>query len=421
MRHLNILICILLLSIVFHAHSFAQDSFWRIQSIDTVKYSRDKARSPHASQKIPALVKAVADLGATHIGIDTPYDEEFYPYLAQWVLQARKNKLYVWFRGNFSGWEGWFSYPKFTNISEHHEQTYRFVTQHPELFEEGDIFTPAPEPENGIIGDPRSSAEKRKEYISFLETSYKTCTQAFLAIDKYIKCGYFSVNGDIAKYVLTKEVVQHTGNVVVIDHYLKDPKRLKDDILYFHNKFGVSIVLGEFGAPIPDIHGNFSEEQQEEYIRETLNVLYKKKAIIAGINYWTLIDSSSALLNENGSPRKVTAAIKYYYNPSVIKGIVFDTFGKPLKDAIVATSDGVSGALSDNKGNYRLPVLEGAAKIVTRKEGYVKKTKSISVKTGENSIQNIVLEAEENNMMYKIKTFIQNLKTKISEFLSSKI
>ena len=85
---------------------------WKIQVIDTMKYSRDLSRAylqnPSSSTlDINAHVEAVATSGATHIAIATPYDAEFIPVLKQWVLAARRNNMKVWFRGNFSGWEGY--------------------------------------------------------------------------------------------------------------------------------------------------------------------------------------------------------------------------------------------------------------------------------------------------------------------------
>jgi len=88
---------------------------WDIKSIDTMKYSRDSAQvalhDPKFNEVIDAHVKRIADTGANYVAIDTPYDAEFNPVLKQWVAAARKYHLHVWFRGNFSGWEGWFDYP----------------------------------------------------------------------------------------------------------------------------------------------------------------------------------------------------------------------------------------------------------------------------------------------------------------------
>src|SRR3989344_1555536 len=90
--------------------------WWPLQSVDTVKYSRDLARLKSNDETFKRVIDSqvvnIARTGATHVAIGTPYDPEFVPFLKEWVKVARKHKLKVWFRGNFSGWEGWFNYPK---------------------------------------------------------------------------------------------------------------------------------------------------------------------------------------------------------------------------------------------------------------------------------------------------------------------
>src|SRR6185312_2293157 len=108
-------------------------------------------------------------------------------------------------RGNFSGWEEWFGYPKINSIDEHNTLTQDFVAKHSDLFQDGDIFTPLPEPENGGSGDPRGSDQKVTEFNNMLVSSYANCTNAFQKIGKQVLCGFFSTNGDIAKDVLTPQ------------------------------------------------------------------------------------------------------------------------------------------------------------------------------------------------------------------------
>ena len=64
------------------------------------------------------------------------------------MLSARKHSLKVWFRGNLSGWEEWFGYPSI-NRDEHTAGIVRFITNNPDLFEDGDIFVTCNECENG--------------------------------------------------------------------------------------------------------------------------------------------------------------------------------------------------------------------------------------------------------------------------------
>lgn len=74
---------------------------WEVRSIDTVKYSRDlaseKLEDPSFDEVIDLQVKNIAQTGATHVAIGTPYDPKFLPFLRKWVSAARKNRLNVWF------------------------------------------------------------------------------------------------------------------------------------------------------------------------------------------------------------------------------------------------------------------------------------------------------------------------------------
>jgi hypothetical protein len=87
----------------------ATDRFFKIQAIDTMKYSRDKAREGLSDEVIESQVRAIKESGATHVALGTPYDPEFVPFMKKWVTAARKYGLLVWFRGNASGWEKWSS------------------------------------------------------------------------------------------------------------------------------------------------------------------------------------------------------------------------------------------------------------------------------------------------------------------------
>ena len=158
-----ILLILLFLSLsvnTAHAQEKTKPTWWKIQSIDTMKYSRDKAREKLADPSFDAIIEMqirdIAQTGATHVAIGTPYDNEFLPFLKRWVDTARKYNLKIWFRGNFSGWEGWFDYPPISR-EEHLKLTEKFIKENNNLFKDGDIFISCPECENGGPGDPRQT------------------------------------------------------------------------------------------------------------------------------------------------------------------------------------------------------------------------------------------------------------------------
>lgn len=295
--------------------NFFVKPLWEVQSIDTMKYSRDTAREklhdPLFDIIIDDQMARIAATGANYVAIGTPYDEEFYPMLKRWEQAARRHNLHVWFRGNFSGWEGWFEYPRITR-EMHIAKTQAFILTNRDLFKDGDIFTSCPECENGIkieYGDPQSLHAHRE----FLIKEHNTVKKAFAHIGKKVRTNYYSMNGDIAKAMMDKKTTQALDGVVVIDHYVETPQQLADDVQVLAEQSGGVIVLGEFGAPIPDIHGVMTEEEQAKWIDEALRKL-SSISEVQGINYWANHGSSTELWKPNGQQRLAVSILKKYYS-----------------------------------------------------------------------------------------------------------
>ncbi len=288
---------------------------WSIRSVDTMKYSRDLAREKrfdsNYDQVIDKQIKDIASTGASHVAIATPYDDEFVPYLNRWVLAARKYKLHVWFRGNFSGWEKWFDYKRISR-NEHLDLTTKFITGHPTLFEDGDIFTPCPECENGGPGDPRMTGDI-VGHRQFLVDSTRVGNDAFSKIGKKVEVGYHSMNYDVAMAVMDKATTEKVGSIVAIDHYVSSSGKMIKDIELLKEKSGGKIFLGEFGAPIPDLNGSMTEDQQAEWLKETLDLLINNKSVI-GLNYWVNMGGSTQLWSEGGTARKGVSILTDYYS-----------------------------------------------------------------------------------------------------------
>jgi hypothetical protein len=408
MKRRLVVVGLIFLSIAFPGKAFAK-GFWPVTAIDTMKFSRDISREPDVLTRIPTYVAAVAALHPTHIAIATPYDEEFYPVLNAWVTEARKYHLSVWFRGNWSSWEGWFGYPKFTDITDHHKKTREFILKHKELFRDGDIFTPVPEAENGGAGDPRGSDQKASAFRTFLVDSYSTCVNAFSTIGSNVSCGYFSVNGDVARDVFTKDMVRKTGNVVVIDHYVKTPEKLAADIQYLHDKYDAPIVLGEYGAPIPDIHGTMTEAAQAEYIANTLEHVIALGDTVTGVNYWTAFGGSTALFTDALEPKRVANTIQTYYNPPILTGNITDQFGRSVPDATVYIQGSTIKKHTDVRGKYDIPLTDVTRTLVIEAPNF--KTERIDIASSDHDVvvKNIVLEKTVSSPLTALMLSIQGI------------
>jgi hypothetical protein len=350
---------------------------WPIQGIDTVKYSRDLAREklndPSFDIEIEKQVREIAATGATYIALGTPYNDEFMPYLKRWVDEARKKNLHVWFRGNIAGWEGWFEYSK-TTRDEHTKEIVSFIEKYPDLFMNGDIFTSCPECENGGPGDPRTIGDI-DGFRTFLISENNQATDAFKRIHKNVASGYYSMNGDVAKLVMNEDTTRALGGIVTIDHYVSSP----DKLISFIDEIAASskgkVVLGEWGAPIPDINGEMSDNDQALWIADVLDKVSHNKNVV-GVNYWTNKGGSTALWNDLGAAKKAVAVLSGYYSPRQISGEVNNELGYAVYGASVKTKNGT--ATTDYAGRFRIEVLPDDEKITIEGVGYLPKTLHIT-------------------------------------------
>lgn len=289
---------------------------WQIKSIDTMKYSRDVAaqalNDPSFDSTIDMQVRLIKEQGANYVAIATPYDEKFVPVLARWVAAARRYNLHVWFRGNFSGWEGWFGQSRDLSRQEHLEMTRDFIQNHKDLFRHGDIFSPCPECENGGSGDPRSNGDIGG-FRKFMVDENKAAAEEFKKIGKNVATNFASMNYDVATLVMDHETTLEMGNLIVIDHYIKTPDKLSADINSLSTKTGAQIFLGEFGAPIADITGPLDEQQQAAWIDNALKLMTQKEVVI-GINYWVATGGSTAIFHEDGSKKPAAEVVKKYFS-----------------------------------------------------------------------------------------------------------
>lgn len=287
---------------------------WPVKSVDTMKYSRDMAleyqKLESVDEIIDAQVKSISSTGANYLAIGTPYDEPFIPILKKWTESARKYRLNIWFRGNFSGWQGWFNHKKITSNGEHIKLISEFISKNNDLFENGDIFDPCPECENGGSGDPRDT-KRVKEYRNFLINERTAALAGFQKISKEVNVVY-SMNFDVAKLIMDKETARALGGLVVIDHYVKSPRKLSEDITYLANEADAQILLGEFGAPIPDIHGVFSEQEQADWINQSLDLISGQGEVI-GLNYWVSHGGTTAIFNSRNSQKPAAYILEKYF------------------------------------------------------------------------------------------------------------
>jgi hypothetical protein len=378
-------------------------SFWEYQVIDTMKYSRDRAQErlhdQSFDQTIETQVRQIAETGATHVAIATPYDAEFIPFLTRWVQAARAHGLRVWYRGNFSGWEGWFRYPKIGE-EEHIEKVRDFILGHPELFRNGDLFTPCPECENGGPGDPRRTGDIAG-FRRFLIESHESAQAAFRSLGVLVDTRFFSMNGDVVRLALDDKTAAALGNVVTVDHYVKTPEKLEQDIRSFGKDGSREVFLGEFGAPIPDIHGRMNDLEQATWLDQSLSRFARIQNLI-GLSYWLSVGGSTELWSEDGKPRPAVAVLKKYYHPKLLYGFVNDELGRGIRQATVTL--GRYSAMSDSHGHFELRYLADAGETATIEAvGY----RSVTLPLPKSEETEFTLEPKQRSLVYQLLQFLK--------------
>ncbi len=378
-------------------------SFWQYQVIDTMKYSRDRADemlgNPSFDRTIEQHVRNIAETGATHVAIATPYDEHFVPFLTRWVKAARVHGLRIWFRGNLSGWEGWFGYPK-VGEAEHIEKVRDFILGNPELFRNGDLFTACPECENGGPGDPRQTGDIAG-FRRFLIESHESAQAAFRAIGVLVDTRLVSMNGDVARLAMDDKTTAALGNVVTVDHYVKTPEKLEQDVRSFGKDGSREVFLGEFGAPIPDIHGKMTGTEQALWLDQVL-LRFSRIPNLIGLNYWLSVGGSTELWSDKGGPQPAVSVLKKYYHPRLLHGFVNDELGRGIRQATITL--GRYRAMTDSRGHFELRYLADAGEMVTIEAAEYRPV-TLPIPKGEEI--EFTLEPKQRSLVYQILQFLK--------------
>lgn len=396
--------------IVTKSPNQTRETLFPYQCIDTMKVSRDKARSlaadPQKETIIRNQVQTIASLGANCIAIGTPYDEEFLPTLRLWVKEARNARLHIWFRGNWSAWEGWFDREKKQTTEEHINQTVFFILMHPELFSDGDIFSPNVEPENGAPFSPIDTDEKKHDFKNYLIKEQLEVKRAFTLIKKSVITSWVSLSGGVAKSALDDKTIAALNYTVTLDHYVKSPEGIAEYIAYFNNQYHTRLVFGEFGAPIPDINGEMSNQEQASFVKKLFTELFTYRDLIDGVNYWTLSESSTALLDDDGTAKPVVDVIKEYYMPGSIEIAATDVKGKPLEGVTVTTQDKTIALKTDKLGKTQMIVPQGTYQITLINKQGVKLRTVVTVKEKEQAIASARF-GNKTSLFFTIRNFLR--------------
>lgn len=376
---------------------------WEVQSVDTMKTSRDRAREfTGGTDRITEQVRAIAATGATHIAIGTPYNVEFDAVRKAWVDASRAEGLSVWFRGNWAGWEQWFEYEPIDRRN-HIIKTRFFIREHPDLFQDGDIFEPCPECENGGPGDPRFTGDITG-HRAFIKELAALSVVEFDGINKDVQI-LFAMNGDVAREIMDADTTKALDGVVAMDHYVATTTVLSEDLTQQARRSDGTVFLSEFGTPIPDIHGSMTEVEQAAWIRSLLHELATNR-VVTGLNYWVDRGGSTALWNDTGEAKAGVDELQRYYTPYAIYGVVVDELGYPLKNVSVRTPYGFIE--TDEEGYFKLPTVDESTVVSIWKEKFIPQDVSITKEEAKTQLQ-FTMEREKKTILFMLRQLLNQI------------
>ena len=68
---------------------------------------------------------------------------------------------------------------------------------------------------------------------------------------------------------------------MVVDHYVKDSKKLVADVEYLYEKYDAPVVLGDHRRrPFPIFMDTLSETKQAQVVEDILDEVYRKKGLL---------------------------------------------------------------------------------------------------------------------------------------------
>lgn len=262
-----------------------------IASIDTMKESRDTETHPLSDTQIAQDVNLTATLNTTHITVATNWD--YTSYFRTWANIIHKAGKHIWVRGHPNQWENNNGTTGIMSPSSYENYEKNFILQNADVFQAGDIFDPASEPELGLYWHatyPTWTNATTSEYNQFLRDSTDVANSAFAQKGIVgVITSIHSTNAWMAIHRLEPATIAKMG-VVTIDSYPDQydttvSQAVNDrvnDITAVYNAVHVPVVLGEIG------YSNkiqVDDQTQAAVLQGELNAIQSLSYVI-GANYW---------------------------------------------------------------------------------------------------------------------------------------
>ncbi len=303
---------------------------WQIKSIDAQVVSKHWGTVPEST--IQTIAEKAKSLGATHLAIAVPYENQ--TEWQKWTRVVHGVGLKVWSRSHPNSWEGDNGIAANLTPTDYNTKTSQFLSDNASFLQSGDLFTYCVEPENGKYwtvkygGNWSSNTTAVTEYNKFIRDGI-TQGDAILSGKGFaqgtINTRLVSVNGWIANNILEQSTVDLMG-VITVDHYVEfddsgnritnNIQAMKDkmsrDLDQLRQRWGKRLFIGEWGFPIDQ---ELSDEEQR-IVTEGIFSIFASKDLL-GVNYWNFMGNTARLLNDSGgiptTLRSAATVIQNYF------------------------------------------------------------------------------------------------------------
>lgn len=286
---------------------------WPIQSVSSMKETKDRVCGQRDQDFIGKWVDKAKELGVNYVALETPYDNpscgNSEEYTQKWIEVIRSHGLSVWHRHMPLSFEGIYDVAKAKG--DYLAFIENYIKNHASFFQEGDIFTPIPEPQNGGISGITYCAQNlcifdnKEQFNEWLRKSIDVAANAFnqIGLSGKIKIGFFGFDGFVAwgsnnpdwQGILEDSTIAKMGNIT-IDHYPElIGQSMEQGLDELQARYpGIPIVIGEWGSA--------GTQNVEDQVKNSMRAA--KRPGIVGFNYWHLgMGGNEALINDDFSLR----------------------------------------------------------------------------------------------------------------------
>ena len=292
-------------------------------SIDVMKLTKDTVANQPTPADIASIVDALSQLNPKYIAVSVPMDSSadfnaagYHPspqsvedFTKSWADAIHARGMHVLWRGTWSGLEGLYNFPQRVGSNRLTAgdvatapvdggatwlgKTYAYITEHPDYFQNGDIWAPMPERTQGIFQDSTSflpySGGIQNNYTAFFVNLKAVSATAFLNIGKPgVYTGWTANNfSEAANGWLNPSIYGAADDLVAVDYYgtTHTPDEMFNSIMALHKKTGRQIFLEEWS----DYWDTGLSEQGRQSYESSMYAVFQSLAsggVLAGFNYW---------------------------------------------------------------------------------------------------------------------------------------